>query len=81
VEIKDWFGKMTGTASLAKVKGVQSLIILVCLSIWQEQNTRIFNAKEKQPSRIVTEIRDEAKLRVQAGAKDLSWLVSPIASE
>jgi hypothetical protein len=35
----------------------------------------------KQPARIVIEIRDEARLWIQAGVKDLSVLVSPIVSK
>jgi hypothetical protein len=50
-------------------------------TIWREHNARIFNSKEKSLSRLVTEIRDEARLWVQTGAKGLSLLVSPTVSE
>jgi hypothetical protein len=43
-------------------------------TIWREHNARIFDSKEKSLSRLVTEIRDEARLWVQTGAKGLSLL-------
>jgi hypothetical protein len=41
----------------------------------------MFDVKEKEPARIVSEIRDEAKLWIQVGVKDLALLVRPIVSE
>jgi hypothetical protein len=60
---------MLGSAASAKQKGIYSLVILVCWTVWEEQNARIFDAKEKQHARIVTEIKDEARLWIQADAK------------
>jgi hypothetical protein len=42
---------------------------------------KMFDVKEKEPARIVSEIRDEAKLWIQVGVKDLALLVRPIVSE
>jgi hypothetical protein len=39
---------MTGFAASAKEKGVWSLTILVCWSIWRERNFKKFEAQEKQ---------------------------------
>jgi hypothetical protein len=69
---------MTGAATSAKLKGMRLLIIL---SIWREQNARIFDNKEKETTHIVLEIRDEAKLWIRAGVKDLALLVRPFVSE
>jgi hypothetical protein len=79
--IAGWFDTMTESATFEQAKGAKSLIILVCSSIWQERNSRIFEGQEKQSSRVVTEIWDETKLWVQAGAKHLSLLVIPPTSE
>jgi hypothetical protein len=81
VGVEEWFEKMTGAATSVKLKGMRSLIILICWSIWWERNTRIFDVKEKETDRIVSEIRDEAKLWIRAGAKDLALLVRPFTSE
>jgi hypothetical protein len=72
---------MTAAATSAKLKGMRLLIILVCWSIWREQNARIFDNKEKETTHIVLEIRDEAKLWIRAGVKDLALLVRPFVSE
>jgi C4-type Zn-finger protein len=42
---------------------------------------KMFDVKEKEPARIVSEIRDEAKLWIQVDVKDLALLVRPIVSE
>jgi hypothetical protein len=68
---------MTGAATSAKLKGMRSLIILICWSIWPERNARIFDAKEKETDRIVSGIREEAKLWI----RDLALLVRPFVSE
>jgi hypothetical protein len=53
---------MSGSAASTKQKRICSLVILACWTVWKERNAIIFNAKEKQHARIVTEIKDEARL-------------------
>jgi hypothetical protein len=50
---------MTGATTSAKLKEMRSLIILVCWSIWRERNAMIFDAKEKETTNIVSEIREK----------------------
>jgi hypothetical protein len=76
-----WFNKLTDSSCSGKAKGLCSLIILVCLAIWREQNARIFKAQEKCLPQLLAEIRDEVKLWVKAGAKHLSLLAGSRFSE
>ena len=55
--------------------GSRSLAILVTWSIWKERNARVFNNTEKTVARLVEEIKDEARLWCQEGAKHLAALV------
>jgi hypothetical protein len=64
--IVGWFTSLPGRLNAAKTKGIRSLIILVCWSIWRERNARIFDGKEKSSVRLVSEIQDEAILWVKA---------------
>jgi hypothetical protein len=75
-----WFNELSAL-SKPKAKGVQSLGILVCWSLWQERNVRIFEKVEKTMQRLVEEIKDEAKQWVSAGAKQLSKIVETMSSE
>jgi hypothetical protein len=47
----------------------------VLQTLWRERNSRIFEGLEKQTPRLVSKIKDEAKLWIQAGVKKLSGLV------
>jgi hypothetical protein len=78
--VADWFNELTDSSSSAKSRA-HSLTILVYWSIWRERNARLFEAQEKNMSRLVSEIKDEASLWVMAGAKYLSLLVSSPISE
>ena len=55
--------------------------ILVTWSNWKERNARVFNNTEKTVARLVEEIKDEARLWCQAGAKHLAALVVNPSSE
>jgi hypothetical protein len=62
-------------------KGIQSLLILVCWSLWRERNARVFNDREKNTSTLVFKISDEARLWVRAGAKGLMTMVDSLVTE
>jgi hypothetical protein len=49
---------VTGATTSAKLKEMRSLIILVW-TIWRERNAMIFDAKEKETTNIVPEIREK----------------------
>jgi hypothetical protein len=49
--LQEWFGNICGSTrhSSAQVKGVRSLAILVCWTIWKERNARCLKAlRDKQ---------------------------------
>jgi hypothetical protein len=60
----EWFSRLTGSSCSAKAKGRRSLVFLVCWAIWQEQNSRIFEAQEKSLLWLLAAIKDEAMLWV-----------------
>jgi len=70
--LMDWFHGLAGDSSSTMATGSRSLAILVTWSIWKERNARVFNNTEKTVARLVEEIKDEARLWCQAGAKHLS---------
>jgi formate dehydrogenase assembly factor FdhD len=73
--LRDWFHGLAGDPSSTTAAGLRSLAILVTWSIWEERNARVFNNTEKTVDRLVEEIKDEARLWCQAGAKHLAALV------
>jgi hypothetical protein len=79
--VSEWFTEVAGRPSTAQAKGIQSLLILVCWSLWREWNARVFNDREKNTSTLVSEIRDEACLWVRAGAKGLMATVGSLVTE
>jgi hypothetical protein len=79
--VPTWFTEVAGHASSTRSKGIQSLLILVCWSLWRERNARVFDDREKHPSRLVTKIKDEAQLWVRAGVKRLATIVSSLVPE
>jgi hypothetical protein len=42
--MEDWFSELPSGINLTKAqaKGVRSLTILICWTVWKERNTRIF---------------------------------------
>jgi hypothetical protein len=79
--IPKWFGKLVGSSSSAKAKGAWTLAILVYWSIWCEQNAQVFCGQKKSVIQIVAKIKDEARLWIRAGAKQLLALVGIPVSE
>jgi hypothetical protein len=79
--LSDWFNELSGPSCSAKEKGERSVIILTCWTLWKECNARIFERQEKERFRLVTNIKDEARLWATTGAKDLSILIDQPISE
>jgi hypothetical protein len=74
--IREWYSSLTPSNRGSKEKGARSLAILICWAIWRERNARVFNKAEKTVTRLITELKDEADLWMQAGVKNLTTLVS-----
>ena len=79
--LMDWFHGLAGDSSSTLAAGSRSLAILVTWSIWKERNACVFNNTEKTVARLVEEIKDEARLWCQAGAKRLAAFVVNPSSE
>jgi hypothetical protein len=57
-----WFRDVSVATSSTRIKGTWSVMILICWNIWRERNARIFEGTEKPPDRLISEIKDEARL-------------------
>ncbi|TVU15734.1 hypothetical protein EJB05_39272, partial [Eragrostis curvula] len=68
-------GRQWKIAGLAQKKGIMSLAMLTVWAIWKERNSRTFQGKFKEISRVVDEIKDDASNWIMAGAKELGSLV------
>jgi hypothetical protein len=79
--VEDWYYRLAGGVPSVKARASKSLSILVCLTIWCERNTRIFNGKEKGIPRLITKIKDEASFWFTAGAKSLGCIVAQHRNE
>jgi hypothetical protein len=81
--MEDWFWELFAQSNLSAIqkRGVRSLTILVCWTIWKERNTRIFYGKERLTSCLVREIKSEANLWCQAGNKTLARVIGVLDSE
>jgi hypothetical protein len=56
-------------------KVVASLAMLILWEVWKERNNRVFNNK-RAPSQVVFDrVKDEARLWVLAGAKNLGYFM------
>jgi hypothetical protein len=56
-------------------KGVASLAMLMLWEVWKDRNNRVFNNK-RAPSQVVFDrVKNEARLWVIAGAKNLGYLM------
>jgi hypothetical protein len=65
VTLQDWYNGLLGPSSSlasAKVKGAHSLTILVCWTVWREQNRKVFEGQDRTTQMLIAEIKDEAKL-------------------
>ncbi|PNT69864.1 hypothetical protein BRADI_2g01735v3 [Brachypodium distachyon] len=56
-------------------KGMSSLFLLVCHSIWRERNSRVFHDKALARPQLASFIKDEAQEWTFAGAKALHKLL------
>ena len=69
-----WLAMIDATAPALR-GGVQSLIILICHSIWSERNNRVFREQSRNTEVIVQFVRDEAREWAFVGAKKLRKLM------
>jgi hypothetical protein len=74
--IREWYSSLTPPYRGSKEKGAHSLAILICWAIWWERNAIVFNMAEKTVTHLITELKDETGLWMQARAKNLTTLVS-----
>lgn len=79
--VQDWFRSLTTESTSSTAKRVRSLAILIICHIWKERNDRVIQPGEKPIQRLIAEIKDEAKIWCQAGAKRLRPLVVIETSE
>jgi hypothetical protein len=56
-------------------KGLATLTLLTVWEIWQERNARVFHNKLSPSFVLLDKIKNEARLWVLAGAKDLGILM------
>jgi hypothetical protein len=72
-----WYGDLSGALPAPKAKGVKSLIILVCWTVWREHNRRIFDRVERNAGQVVAALQSEARqlLFSTSGAPILTLLI------
>jgi hypothetical protein len=56
-------------------KGVASLAMLMLWEVWKERNNRVFNNKRASSQVVFDRVKNEARLWVIAGAKNLGYLM------
>ncbi|KAF8728090.1 hypothetical protein HU200_018669 [Digitaria exilis] len=70
--MEEWWNSSLERCDRNMKKKVASLMIYTACNIWRERNRRIFEAKSAMPMRVVTMIKDEARLCYQAcGGEEL----------
>jgi hypothetical protein len=79
--VAGWFNELSGSTASSQSRGIQSMTILICWSLWCERNARVFEGVEKNCSRIVADIKEEVRMWCHAGAKHLSVIVSSLVRE
>jgi hypothetical protein len=66
-----WFDNLTTSSSSNKARGMRSLAILVVWSSWMERNARIFKGTSCTDDQLFSNLQDNARTWVLAGAKNL----------
>jgi hypothetical protein len=79
--VAGWFNELSGSTASSQSRGIQSMAILICWSLWRERNARVFEGVEKNCSRIVADIKEEVWMWCHAGAKHISVIVSSLVRE
>jgi hypothetical protein len=74
--LSDWYGDLSVTLPAARVKGVKSLVVLVCWMVWCERNRRIFDGVERSVGQVVAAIQSEARQWILVGASGLEEIVA-----
>ena len=58
----------------AHQKGFDSLVTLVCWSLWKERNSRVFEGRSEQPSVVCSKVASEISVWVLVGFVSLRSL-------
>ena len=72
--IKDWWFDMVATQRIHG-RAMSSLTMLVCKSIWDERNARVFRRNFAPPTILLRTIQKAAILWATAGAKHLGHIL------
>jgi hypothetical protein len=75
-----WFGNLSVARPASRAKGIRSLVILVCWSVWCERNKRIFQKAERNIDQVVAAIQGEARQWSKAGSKCLGAVCKRVVS-
>lgn len=75
VDVFSWWSEARSRVPRASRKGFDSLVMLVCWSLWKERNARTFRNEASSASDLCDRIREEAALWVQAGLRSLLSLL------
>jgi hypothetical protein len=76
-----WFGNLSAVRPASTAKGIRSLVILVCWSVWCECNMRIFQKVERRADQVIAAIQCEARQWSKAGSKWLGAVIAQSVSE
>jgi hypothetical protein len=79
-DLQPWFCQFFAAQNQLN-KGMGSLVLLIICSLWKECNNRIFRKQELTISRFISNLRDDVRLWIFAGAKSLDYLVRHIFRE
>jgi hypothetical protein len=74
LNIDEWWASLAEGPSM-HWKGLATLTLLTVWEIWQERNARVFRNKLSPSFVLLDKIKNEARLWVLAGAKDLGNLM------
>jgi hypothetical protein len=74
IEIGEWWATMACVAKPNR-KAIASMAMLVSWTIWNERNARVFNNKAAPTSVLLELIKNEVRLWITAGAKNLSLVM------
>ncbi|CAN6226182.1 unnamed protein product [Urochloa humidicola] len=73
--LQGWWRYIRQRQQQEKRKGLDSLFMLTAWHLWKERNARLFQGQSKAAAQLVSGIRQEALLWIEAGAKQLGRLV------
>jgi hypothetical protein len=72
---REWW-KMILCNAMENRKAMSFITMLVTWTIWKERKARVFNNKSALPTILLQIIKDEAKLWIVTGAKQLGFVIT-----